>query len=227
MNTRVLLSRGTRAFTLIELLVVIAIIALLAAILFPVFSRVRENARRSTCTSNQKQMGLAFLQYAQDNDQKFPLLGSSTYPGWASTLQPYVKSWQMFQCPSEGKRPNYSRNPDDPNGLYSDYGMNNNTTSLTETALLAPALTIQTGDMVGGIDRQGMREEWLDDSTTALAPRHLEGNVYGFCDGHAKWFKVGIVLGGNISVSPNPCSKNTAAPDNHQVALGMPTFCWN
>lgn len=230
MNTRVPFIHGRRAFTLIELLVIIAIIALLAAILFPVFSLARENARRSTCTSNQKQIGLALLQYAQDNDQRFPLLGAAgppQIPGWSSTIQPYVKSWQMFQCPSEPKKPNYTKLPDDANGFYIDYGMNNNTAASTETTLIAPALTVQTGDMVGGIDRQGMREEWLDDSTTALAPRHLEGNVYGFCDGHAKWFKVGVVLGGNTSASPNPCKSSTAAPNNHQVALGQPTFCPN
>ena len=228
MNPSLRSQRGIPAFTLIELLVVIAIISLLAAIMFPVFGLVRENARRSNCTSNQKQIGLAFLQYAQDFDSRFPLLGAAGPPkveGWALRLQPYTSSWQMFQCPSELRKPNYTKPSDDPNGFYTDYGMNNNTAGLVETTLVCPTCTVQTGDMVGGIDRQGMREEWLDDSTVALAPRHLEGNTYSFCDGHAKWFPVGVILGGNTSASPNPCIKATAAPNNHQANGSNFTFC--
>lgn len=96
-------------FTLIELLVVIAIIALLAAILFPVFSRARENARRSSCMSNLKQVGLGMVQYSQDYDEKMPPGGSQgcnngcsnmTYRG---LIMPYVKSNQLFICPSNSK----------------------------------------------------------------------------------------------------------------------------
>ena len=104
------------AFTLIELLVVIAIIALLAAILFPVFARARENARRTSCQSNLKQLGLAIAQYAGDYDERMvPLFlnyphtnpdGSNSITGnalWSVLIQPYVKSVQVFNCPSEGK----------------------------------------------------------------------------------------------------------------------------
>ena len=91
------------AFTLIELLVVIAIIAILAAILFPVFARARENARRSSCQSNLKQIGLGILQYAQDYDEKYPYgLNSNFEQGWATQTQPYLKSIQVFRCPSDG-----------------------------------------------------------------------------------------------------------------------------
>src|SRR4028119_299121 len=85
-----------RGFTLIELLVVIGIIAILAAILFPVFARARENARRSSCQSNLKQIGLGMLQYAQDYDEKFmpfrdPNNANSPFV-WPNIIQPYTKS---------------------------------------------------------------------------------------------------------------------------------------
>ncbi len=97
---------GRSAFTLIELLVVIAIIAILAAILFPVFARARENARRSSCQSNLKQIGLAVIQYNQDYDEKFPFVidagpGGTFQMTWARAVQPYIKSVQVFQCPSD------------------------------------------------------------------------------------------------------------------------------
>ncbi len=92
------------AFTLIELLVVIAIIAILAAILFPVFARARENARRSACQSNMKQIGLGFLQYAQDYDESLPF-GTGGNRHWVEPIMPYVKSQQIFVCPSDTTQP--------------------------------------------------------------------------------------------------------------------------
>ena len=99
-------------FTLIELLVVIAIIAILAAILFPVFARARENARRASCMSNLKQIGLGIMQYTQDYDEHMPsgFLSGAYYPypngtkyytdSWRAAIYPYVKSVQVFNCPS-------------------------------------------------------------------------------------------------------------------------------
>jgi prepilin-type N-terminal cleavage/methylation domain-containing protein len=108
-----MISRHTRprqrfGFTLIELLVVIAIIAILAAILFPVFARARENARRASCQSNLKQIGLGILQYTQDYDEKMPPAritatrpdGTNGNIPWHFLVQPYVKSVQLFRCPS-------------------------------------------------------------------------------------------------------------------------------
>jgi prepilin-type N-terminal cleavage/methylation domain-containing protein/prepilin-type processing-associated H-X9-DG protein len=106
-----------RAFTLIELLVVIAIIAILAAILFPVFARAREQARKTSCLSNLKQLSLSFLMYAQDYDETFPGIRFGNNPGegwpwsvWPGSVdwtgvfthgvQPYIKNRQIFQCPS-------------------------------------------------------------------------------------------------------------------------------
>ena len=92
--------RRRSAFTLIELLVVIAIIAILAAILFPVFQKVRENARRTSCTSNEKQIGLAFTQYTQDADEKFPLMTNDKQDtNWAQALYPFVKATGVYKCP--------------------------------------------------------------------------------------------------------------------------------
>ncbi len=102
-----------RGFTLIELLVVIAIIAILAAILFPVFARAREQARKSACLSNLKQIGLGVMMYAQDFDETYPIAylaapAADPMPGysssyWFNVLQPYTKNRQVWVCPTAGR----------------------------------------------------------------------------------------------------------------------------
>ncbi len=95
-------SRRPRAgFTLIELLVVIAIIAILAAILFPVFAKAREKARQTSCGSNEKQVGLAILQYTQDYDEQFPNGYPDAQIGWAGQILSYVKNSGVFKCPDD------------------------------------------------------------------------------------------------------------------------------
>jgi prepilin-type N-terminal cleavage/methylation domain-containing protein/prepilin-type processing-associated H-X9-DG protein len=106
-----------RGFTLIELLVVIAIIAILAAILFPVFAKARQRALETTCVNNLKQIGLAFLQYADDNDSKMPptwsgdmARGEARGRGWENNVFQYIKTWDVFVCPETKYAHSYCRN---------------------------------------------------------------------------------------------------------------------
>lgn len=119
-----------RAFTLIELLVVIAIISILAALLFPVFAKAREKARAISCASNERQIGLAMLQYVQDNDETltFSFYGSATADSdmgvnykWMDAVFPYVKSEPVFTCPSDGLSPPYKYRA---GHNYGSYGLN-------------------------------------------------------------------------------------------------------
>lgn len=165
-------SRSAFGFTLIELLVVVSIIALLAAILFPVFSRVRENARRTGCASNLKQISLGLRQYIGDYDSRFPFdctnrdgingcqLHTSTSPcvtagncdeGWAEVVQPYVKSPQLFQCPNDKKpRPIINDNRAMPQYNYSDYWISYNLFSKHEILIKYPAMTVMSSEGFSG-----------------------------------------------------------------------------
>lgn len=119
-------ARGA-AFTLIELLVVIAIISLLAAILFPVFARARENARRSSCLSNVRQIGLGIAQYTQDFDERIPHNDGAANGGrWGRRVYPYVKNANVFVCPSSGDVTPFFTNT--ASGGGSSYAINSNLT---------------------------------------------------------------------------------------------------
>lgn len=114
-------ARTRRGFTLIELLVVIAIIAILAAILFPAFAKARESARRSSCSSNLKQIGIGMMQYTQEYDEKYPLaryfVADGNETNWGQRLQPYIKSFDLFKCPSNsdnGKFMGWGASPENP-----------------------------------------------------------------------------------------------------------------
>jgi prepilin-type N-terminal cleavage/methylation domain-containing protein len=157
----------SKGFTLIELLVVIAIIAILAAILFPVFAKAREKARQITCTSNEKQIGLAILQYVQDYDERFPggapgevalrignyqTFGGQGYgatggPGWAGNIEPYAKSTGVFDCPDDSTSAVKGTN-----GVMKypvSYGFNNFLPTQKLAILAAPATTVMCSEVTG------------------------------------------------------------------------------
>jgi prepilin-type N-terminal cleavage/methylation domain-containing protein/prepilin-type processing-associated H-X9-DG protein len=137
-----------RAFTLIELLVVIAIIAILAAILFPVFAQAREKARQISCLSNTKQLGLAFMMYVQDYDETFPFAQYSPVDGsdgtWRNTIQPYVKNGQgsgsLLGCPSDYALPSGANGGSSSyavSGVLTGYNGGNDPTQVTPSQTLA------------------------------------------------------------------------------------------
>jgi prepilin-type N-terminal cleavage/methylation domain-containing protein/prepilin-type processing-associated H-X9-DG protein len=194
--------RRISGFTLIELLVVIAIIAILAAILFPVFAKAREKARQTSCLSNVKQIGLGLLMYTQDYDEITPNGGAYTV-----LTQPYIKNWQIYDCPSHKDlaypcpcpsnmraRCRYALNYG--GGAYSSRrwpGMNNG----TMIAMVSdPAGTFWVCD--GRCDRVNPADNTLDWTYYHDDPlwegRHNDGGNFLQVDGHAKWYGVNTVL---------------------------------
>ncbi|MHB8997570.1 MAG: prepilin-type N-terminal cleavage/methylation domain-containing protein [Armatimonadota bacterium] len=206
-----------KGFTLIELLVVIAIIAILAAILFPVFAKAREKARQASCLSNVKQLCLAVMQYAQDYDEKLNSCyagqdASATYRRWyyagptnPGMLFPYIKNSQVFDCPS-GKG-NYGAN----RALMGDGNQNGKSLTIvakpSETIILGDTLPVG-GDPNTGGDGTATGESWggmiislrlvanygpgtACNGHGLMAIRHNEVANLGFLDGHAKAMKAG------------------------------------
>ena len=188
------------AFTLIELLVVIAIIAILAAILFPVFAKAREKARQTSCLSNQKQMGLGAMQYAQDYDETMvpgagmgP--GGAWNPAWYEIIQPYLKNTQVYHCPScsSTNMPGVYSGPQYP----VNYGLNANVSwyggSAKLAAITAPANQILIGEMNGGdwecypSNATTAADQWYNPTINGINNLHNGGSNFSYCDGHAKW----------------------------------------
>jgi prepilin-type N-terminal cleavage/methylation domain-containing protein/prepilin-type processing-associated H-X9-DG protein len=204
-----------KGFTLIELLVVIAIIAILAAILFPVFAQAREKARQTTCASNLRQLGLSAMMYAQDYDQRYvPWWGDNAKPqGWSSILMPYVKNEQMFTCPSDGvKRTNvkvpkrsYTMNGDwfspDQRGLSRSYTTDKGTGpplgGYSEADVEQPAATIMFCDRWGPGNLLYGTDTSVSATECHLHPgaghpgfnNHMDGSNFTMADGHTKWMK--------------------------------------
>ena len=201
-------------FTLIELLVVIAIIAILAAILFPVFAKAREKARQSSCLSNVKQIMLAQLQYCQDYDEKFSnnnYLVAGVYNSVPDFLAPYCKSSQIFTCPSAGSLALQLNNSWNYPGGYS-WNMwghfNDGARCLLYQWPLAqigsPSQLIVMGDGSGQVQMLGSTliantdPQQMGDTVNGQArfiARHNGGANFGFADGHAKWLRLDVIAG--------------------------------
>lgn len=228
-----------RGFTLIELLVVIAIIGILAAILFPVFARARENARRASCQSNLKQIGLGISQYIQDYDEKLPLRRhdgdmSRVVFSWRRQTFPYTKSAQVFSCPSNTS--NTILNDDSvaanmttaglPAGspqFYRSYALNATNTNVGGTApseqataqsIAAIPATAQT--VLVSESKNCCAEVRFHDTPaffsnpSAVFTGHLGTVNFLFADGHVKAMKP---LATGTPVNMWTCEEDGAAPD--------------
>ena len=150
--------KPTTGFTLAELLVALAILLILAAILFPVFASAREKARQNACSSNERQLGIALLSYAQDNDETLPAgnapASSANPAGWAGPLFPYVQSVGIFQCPDDptAPMPSYVRQKIQYAYYPDSFGYNVNLAALPLVAKLsAPARTVMLFEVSAAI----------------------------------------------------------------------------
>jgi prepilin-type N-terminal cleavage/methylation domain-containing protein/prepilin-type processing-associated H-X9-DG protein len=224
--------REVKAFTLIELLVVIAIISILAAIMFPVFARARENARRASCMSNLKQIGLGVMMYVEDYDETYPYNRlSGVY--WMDGLKPYVKNTQVFVCPSAsaatstwiyeghyGANAQIMVNGDAPvpspikmasvvttasTYMLMDYGAWRIFSDFPNTPTNSSYLP-GVGDL--GKNCSGATAKYQSDCQSG---RHFDGVNVAFADGHAKWLKTQVVLAEYNRTTPAHGAFN---PDN-------------
>ena len=195
-----------RGFTLIELLVVIAIIAILAAILFPVFAKAREKARQASCSSNLKQLNLAWQMYNQDYDGRamaacFGVPDTcwdrrQIGPG-GGCLGPYIKNTQILRCPSFSPPANF-----DWSASSYNYNKEVGWPPKSEAEINSPVITIIFGEGNGG--------RWMPYATTCcgnaathfgMKPNHNDGANLSFCDGHVKWYGLSAIPDNDSSTS--------------------------
>ncbi|HHX41473.1 MAG TPA: DUF1559 domain-containing protein [Armatimonadetes bacterium] len=190
----------TRGFTLIELLVVIAIIAILAAILFPVFARARENARKSTCQSNLKQIGTGWHMYTQDYDEMHVRVsvGQDQRPLWTDALEPYIKNTGVLICPSDANRVmsgQYSPAPTvkcgygaycwhfgQPSAIYHHASDTVILTDATSFRTHVPSVVAQNSPGAPTACQPNGSVNWVH-------ARHMEMANFLFLDGHVKAYK--------------------------------------
>ncbi len=210
------------AFTLIELLVVIAIIAILAAILFPVFARARENARRSSCQSNLKQIGLGIMQYTQDYDERFPMGQSVANSSiWQTSIQPYVKSTQLFKCPSNPTTGDLTVGTITPQpaipisyaangyGISSnaDFGLTgtssrpmNNATSVAIAAIDSSSTTLLVGEQIANLVLFNTAAAAISTGAgNSQITNHLGMSNWLYADGHVKSLKPTATVSGGVN----------------------------
>ena len=196
-------------FTLIELLVVIAIIAILAAILFPVFQRVRENARRTACLSNMKQLGLGVTQYTQDYDERMPsctdgATGSTLAGGWMSysnfntpnvnfdptqgSVYTFIKSTGVYVCPDDSA----AQSSHDSYAISSCTAAFAKPPSLRPGKILAafnnPSGTLLFCEEASGSANAGTNDAYMNYTLDHISLRHSGGSNMAFVDGHAKYY---------------------------------------
>lgn len=256
-DSQVTSKSAKRAFTLIELLVVIAIISILAAILFPVFARARENARRTSCLSNMKQIGLGLMQYTQDYDERYPLSsycnnsgcsdadvavpntpssffrpyaggGYGNHQTWMDFIYPYVKSIQLFVCPSSKAvktTPSYGYSR-----AFSNYSVVSGNMTGTN---MSPNIPISMSVVTRPSEVLVIAEQATTDNLTITAGTvrayavntnynyavipHLGGGNIVYADGHVKWRSLEAILA-NIGTGTGNCNLNSPGipPNNSQ-----------
>jgi prepilin-type N-terminal cleavage/methylation domain-containing protein len=220
--------RKRPGFTLIELLVVIAIIAILAAILFPVFAQAREKARSATCLSNNKQIGLAMAMYTQDYDQTYPpqrtdgmvtLAAGGKEGTYYDALRPYQKNDQIWLCPSAEPNSNGKAKLTPPAMAYHMNGNLITAAGLAEAAVAAPASCMLMRESGAGIVwfeawlrpfRGGCDAivDWRKPGTDKNGP-HMNGYNFLLADTHAKWFTDRASL--ELAQFPEDTGKSTRA----------------
>lgn len=172
-----------RAFTRVEAMFVVGAVLILGFVLMPMFNRVHDGGDRpAPCQPQLKQIALAFAQYEQDYNEKFPPVAHKGSRGWSEDLQPYAKSWQIFQC----------RSTQNQTSETSDYFYNSRLSGrkLSEFSSTASTISIGDGQDDAPLDANlsSLPQTWLNDKSSPIY-RHLNGANYGFADGHVRWLE--------------------------------------